>query len=111
MLLQHIKDQWNREIAGKEKTYKLQELNLVITVPASFDEVASKLTLQAAKEAGFDQNKIQFLEEPHAAFLHYANNYFLGEQNKSDIAFTRLIEASKTREQKTSCMRCWGRYL
>lgn len=42
------------------------EAEVVITVPASFDEVARKLTLEAAEQAGFPA--VSLLEEPQAAF-------------------------------------------
>ncbi|MBF0109533.1 MAG: Hsp70 family protein [Magnetococcales bacterium] len=44
----------------------LDESQVVLTVPASFDEVARNLTAQAAQEAGLGQ--VVLLEEPQAAF-------------------------------------------
>jgi molecular chaperone DnaK (HSP70) len=51
----------------------LSECDIVLTVPASFDELARELTVSAARQAGLD--KITLLEEPQAAFYHwlYAN--------------------------------------
>jgi molecular chaperone DnaK (HSP70) len=46
---------------------------LVITVPASFDEVARGLTLEAAKLAGFGE--VTLLEEPQAAFYAWLENH------------------------------------
>jgi molecular chaperone DnaK (HSP70) len=46
------------------RTWNMEEV--VITVPASFDEVARNLTLEAAQAAGF--GKVILLEEPQAAF-------------------------------------------
>ncbi len=43
-----------------------QSREIVLTVPASFDEVARQLTLEAAKNAGFED--VVLLEEPQAAF-------------------------------------------
>ena len=43
-----------------------QPREIVLTVPASFDEVARQLTLEAAKSAGFE--RVVLLEEPQAAF-------------------------------------------
>ncbi|HIJ85732.1 MAG TPA: Hsp70 family protein [Magnetococcales bacterium] len=48
------------------ETYDLEEGQIVLTVPASFDEVARNLTAQAAQEAGLGQ--VMLLEEPQAAF-------------------------------------------
>src|ERR1700730_1259520 len=44
----------------------LSEGQIVVTVPASFDEVARGLTAEAAKAAGFGD--VTLLEEPQAAF-------------------------------------------
>jgi hypothetical protein len=44
---------------------KLENQDVVITVPASFDEAARELTVEAAKAAGLP--KITLLEEPQAA--------------------------------------------
>lgn len=49
-----------------------ESFHTVLTVPASFDEVARKLTLQAAKDAGLDQ--ITLIEEPLAAFYAWIAN-------------------------------------
>jgi len=51
----------------------LAEQNLVLTVPASFDEEARELTVKAANEAGLE--RLTLLEEPAAAFYSWiANN-------------------------------------
>ncbi|HAT51540.1 MAG TPA: Hsp70 family protein [Alphaproteobacteria bacterium] len=48
------------------EVYDLADGQVVLTVPASFDEVARNLTAQAASEAGLGQ--VVLLEEPQAAF-------------------------------------------
>lgn len=53
----------------------LAEQDVVLTLPASFDEVARELTVRAAKAAGLP--RIVLLEEPQAAF--YAWMYWSGE--------------------------------
>ena len=45
---------------------RLENQTVVLTVPASFDDVARNLTLLAAKEAGL--KNVTLLEEPQAAF-------------------------------------------
>lgn len=60
--LRHIHDAWN----AKFPRYPLAEQELVITLPASFDEVARELTIEAAKRAGLP--RIILIEEPQAAF-------------------------------------------
>jgi hypothetical protein len=51
---------------------KLGEQNVVLTVPASFDEEARELTVAAAREAGIEQ--LTLLEEPAAAFYSWIAN-------------------------------------
>ena len=46
--------------------HPLAEQDLVVTLPASFDEVARELTVEAAKSAGLP--RILLIEEPQAAF-------------------------------------------
>src|SRR5262249_20166476 len=51
----------------------LAQQDIVLTVPASFDEEARELTVMAAREAGLE--KLTLLEEPAAAFYSWiANN-------------------------------------
>ncbi len=60
--LRHLREAWDHE----HPDHVLAAQEVVLTVPASFDEVARELTLQAAETAGF--GKITLLEEPQAAF-------------------------------------------
>jgi len=64
--LTHIKDAWNFQIAKNDPDALFEEQEVILTVPASFDEVARTLTVEAAKAAGFV--KMTLLEEPQAAF-------------------------------------------
>ena len=67
-LIGHMKDAWDR--GGNPP---LAELDLVLTVPASFDEEARELTVKAAADAGL--TRLTLLEEPAAAFYSWiANN-------------------------------------
>ena len=59
--------------AWDEKFAPLAEQNVVLTVPASFDEEARELTVKAANDAGLP--RLTLLEEPAAAFYSWiANN-------------------------------------
>ena len=60
--LTHIRAAWDHA----NKKFPLAEQDVVITLPASFDEVARELTIRAARAAGIP--KIVLLEEPQAAF-------------------------------------------
>ena len=64
--LRHIRDAWNWQIAKDEPTHRLEDQEVVLTVPASFDEAARELTVEAAKRAGL--TSLTLLEEPQAAF-------------------------------------------
>jgi molecular chaperone DnaK (HSP70) len=65
--LRHIRRAWNR--AHETEEAWLQEQVVIITVPASFDEVARELTLEAAVMAGM--GPVILLEEPLAAFYNW----------------------------------------
>jgi molecular chaperone DnaK (HSP70) len=62
LILGHIRDAWDD--VHPEAPFRDQEV--LVTVPASFDEAARELTLQAAAKAGYPP--IVLLEEPQAAF-------------------------------------------
>ena len=70
-LLSHLRDYWNTVLATVDPDFRLDRQDITITVPASFDEVAQSLTLEAAKLSGFDLEKVRLLEEPQAAFYHW----------------------------------------
>jgi molecular chaperone DnaK (HSP70) len=63
-VLEHVRRHFSSEQAGAE----LSQLSVVLTVPASFDPTARKLTLLAAERAGL---RVRLLEEPQAAFYEY----------------------------------------
>src|SRR5512133_3615760 len=67
-LLAHFRETWEAA-----KHIRLAEQDIVLTVPASFDEEARELTVMAARDAGIE--KLTLLEEPAAAFYSWiANN-------------------------------------
>ncbi|UDQ98658.1 Hsp70 family protein [Lentisphaerota bacterium WC36G] len=71
--LEHIKNSWNYTFAKKKDTHGdfclFEKQQIIITVPASFDEGARELTIEAAKIAKF--KNITLLEEPLAAFYSW----------------------------------------
>jgi molecular chaperone DnaK (HSP70) len=69
--LNHIRMAWNAAWGDDESLHLEQQL-IVVTVPASFDEVARELTLAAAKMAGL--GRIVLLEEPLAAFYSWLSH-------------------------------------
>jgi hypothetical protein len=69
--LRHIRQAWNATIAQGNDSARLEKQDIVLTVPASFDEVARDLTLEAAQQAGLP--KLTLIEEPQAAFYAWMN--------------------------------------
>jgi molecular chaperone DnaK (HSP70) len=63
--LKHMVQAWNHA-PNRAPEDRLEDQAVVLTVPASFDDVARNLTMQAAKEAGL--KNVTLLEEPQAAF-------------------------------------------
>lgn len=63
--LRHIKEAWNHVMAQGDPASEFESQEIILTVPASFDEVARTLTVEAARLAGFI--KMTLLEEPQAA--------------------------------------------
>ena len=66
-LLGHLREAWNHQGPGHAagSGNRLEQHAIVLTVPASFDEEARELTVQAAAAAGLAQ--VILLEEPIAA--------------------------------------------
>jgi molecular chaperone DnaK (HSP70) len=60
--LQHVREAWEHAFPDAP----LSSQDVVLTVPASFDEVARELTVDAAARAGLP--RVVLLEEPQAAF-------------------------------------------
>ncbi|MBK1877841.1 Hsp70 family protein [Pelagicoccus mobilis] len=71
LYLEHIKQGvlYAARMEGRE--WNLDEAQIVLTVPASFDEVARKLTSDAALAAGLPEPVL--LEEPQAAFYAWTD--------------------------------------
>ncbi len=69
LILSAIRDTWNQEMSHGNAEYRLEEQEVVVTVPASFDEVAQELTVRAAHEVGL--KRVRLLEEPQSAFYRW----------------------------------------
>ncbi|NOV29873.1 Hsp70 family protein [Methylomonas sp. ZR1] len=66
--LQHLRDAWNHRFPE----HNLQDQDVTITVPASFDPAARELTVEAARAVGLGQAVL--LEEPQAALYSWIEN-------------------------------------
>lgn len=73
--LLHLRNAWNLALAdgtqGAASLFEQQEI--VLTVPASFDEEARELTVEAARQAGLEN--FVLLEEPLAAFYAWTASH------------------------------------
>lgn len=67
LYLEHLRYAYREESARRGWDPDPETAQIVLTVPASFDEAARKLTARAAAEAGLGSGVI-LLEEPQAAF-------------------------------------------
>ncbi|GIZ50219.1 Hsp70 family protein [Noviherbaspirillum aridicola] len=81
--LAHVRAAWNWRFPDAP----LAQQDLVLTVPASFDEAARALTLQAARDAGLPG--VRLLEEPQAAFYDWLHRQ--GGQLAAQLADARLV--------------------
>ncbi|MGR8929206.1 MAG: Hsp70 family protein [Gammaproteobacteria bacterium] len=81
--LRHVRTVWEQRFPKAP----LPQQDLVITVPASFDESARSLTLEAAKMAGL--NDVRLLEEPQAVCYDWLRRH--AGSIKESLAGSRLL--------------------
>jgi molecular chaperone DnaK (HSP70) len=84
LLLEYLRVAWDARFAREGARFDEQEIT--VTVPASFDAAAQRLTLDAASEAGFPES-VRLLEEPQAAFYCW-----LQQHRSSDELWRKLLE-------------------
>ncbi len=83
--LSHIRSAWDAQFPND----LLSEQDVVITLPASFDEVARELTVQAAAAAGLP--RVVLIEEPQAAFYAWINKHSESWQDQVGPGQTILV--------------------
>ena len=93
--LRHFRALWNSTMGAFHEDYRFERQDVVLCVPASFDEVAQRLTLEAARSAGFPENT-RLLEEPQAALYCWLEKHgqigaALPPQLKGAKSFSVLI--------------------
>ena len=86
LILGHIREAWDH--VHPDALFGDQEV--LVTVPASFDEAARELTLQAAARAGYPP--VVLLEEPQAAFYAWIDSRTAGAR-PADAAGERRLAA------------------
>ncbi len=87
LFLRWLRSVWDMHMAGAGNvaaTFCNQQI--VLTVPASFNEAAQELTLQAAQAAGYPDT-LRLIEEPQAAFY-----FWLGKNENLTILHDMLEE-------------------
>ncbi len=68
-VLEHARNAWDQA----HPDAPLSRQDVVLTVPASFDEVARELTVEAAERAGI--GRLRLIEEPQAAFYDFLQHH------------------------------------
>jgi molecular chaperone DnaK (HSP70) len=81
--LAHVRAAWNQRFPDAP----LEAQDVVLTVPASFDEGARALTVEAARMAGLPT--LRLLEEPQAAFYDWLFHH--RESLATELSDTRLV--------------------
>jgi hypothetical protein len=71
--LRHLVESWNYAMARDDPEARLERQPVVLTVPASFDDMARTLTVEAARKAGLEN--LTLLEEPQAAFYCWLSTH------------------------------------
>jgi molecular chaperone DnaK (HSP70) len=79
LLLEYLRAAWDARFARDGAEFLHQEIT--VTVPASFDAVAQRLTLDAASQAEFADN-VRLLEEPQAAFYRWLEEHVTSDALK-----------------------------
>ena len=85
--LRHLAAAFDHDVARGAKEQGLSAQDVLLTVPASFDEAARELTVRAAQAAGLEN--VTLLEEPQAAF--YAWLDAMGDKWRRRIGVGDLI--------------------
>jgi hypothetical protein len=107
--LRHLAAAFDGSVAAKDPVMALAQQDVLLTVPASFDEEARELTLRAARDAGLEH--VTLLEEPQAAFyawldalgdgwrrrVRVGDHILLGGDNM-DLALARLLQQRLERD-------------
>lgn len=86
----HLRQAWNTVMARENPECVLEQQEVFLTVPASFDAAARELTVQAAERAGLPA--VRLLEEPQAAFYSWIES--AGEQWRKQVKVGDVILVS-----------------
>jgi hypothetical protein len=87
--LRHLSAAFDLAVAGGDHERRLSQQDVLLTVPASFDEEARELTLRAAHAAGLEQ--VTLLEEPQAAFYAWLDTMGDGWRRRIGVGDLVLV--------------------
>src|SRR5437764_2335674 len=87
--LKHLVEAWNYLIAKDVAENRLENQDIILTVPASFDAVGRELTVEAARAAGLE--RITLLEEPQAAFYAWIDASDDGWREQVEVGDVILV--------------------
>jgi len=85
--LEHLRTVWDLRHGTRGTGHALAAQDVLLTVPASFDEEARELTRRAAEQAGLEH--VTLIEEPQAAFYAWLESK--GEGWRKDIKVGDLV--------------------
>ncbi len=85
-LLRYLRTAWD---SGEPGPLALAEQDVLLTVPASFDEEARELTRRAAEQAGYQH--VTLLEEPQAAFYAWLESQGDGWRRRIKVGDLVLV--------------------
>jgi molecular chaperone DnaK (HSP70) len=91
VILAHLRAAWNARFAARGPEFAFDAQEITVTVPASFDEVAQRLTLDAARQAGFPEGT-RLLEEPQAAFYAWRERHAEGALKSNGAGHVLVID-------------------
>lgn len=83
--LRHIRKSWDQRFPH----HRLAEQDVVLTLPASFDEVARELTIEAAAIAGLA--RVVLIEEPQAAFYAWVYKHDSDWESRVEVGQKILV--------------------
>lgn len=86
-ILRHLAEAWNSSMAAEDASLALENQEVTLCVPASFDAAARNLTVAAAERAGL--RNLHLLEEPQAAFYSWIEG--AGPQWRKQVSTGDLV--------------------
>jgi molecular chaperone DnaK (HSP70) len=89
LYLKHFIEAWDHVVARDVAGNRLEQQDIVLTVPASFDAVARELTVEAARAAGLE--RLTLLEEPQAAFYAWIDANHDAWRNQVEVGDVVLV--------------------